>query len=395
MHRSIQRQFEWQRGFGNLPRLYRSILLYGSGHCAEHFSNTAGIAPADFVRVGFALYALALSGPVFDARVDLSLLGISAEMQDAALARLSIGLTGARDGAVRRRRGKRPTAYRASLLRDYPIIGYGVGSHHMTAPLPPLILQRITSGMYLDVVDGGEAVRREIGQRFEEYCLEYLRRSLIGYDVRGEVEYGTKKHRFRSPDVIVTRGGEVHGIFECKLKRMTLEARYSDDPIRDARSGYEEIAKDFVQIWRFLAHVRQGRTEGRVRDECSLAVVTHDPWLAMAPTLRERVLAIAGEMAATEPDVTDADRRPVAIVQIDEVEYSLQSGPQSAFMENIRRIADGGNRGWLLSALHERDGEEREYPFRKDLGGLLPWWDLLPDEGRSDERPVAGEQTAA
>lgn len=373
MHRSIQRQFEWQRGFANLPRLYRSALLYGTGETARHFERVTNLTPADFMLTGFALYLGSQLAAIRDRASDMSQVGVTPQMREAVLSRLSIDVDDAEARAARLRRMRRPTAYRGSVLRDFPIIA--VPPRGLLTPLPPLLIQRISSGLYLDVVNGGEVVWKEIGSRFEAYCLEYLRRMLDGYKVEGEVEYGTKKHRFRSPDVLASHDQQIELVVECKAKRMTFEARFSDDPVSDARVGYEEIAKGIFQIWRFLSHARRGMFSRPVHTNCLGMVVTVDPWLSMAKNLEEEVTAIATKMAAVDPEITQEDRKRVAITAIDDLEYVLQTGNPASFMKALEEGTRGDKLGWLLSTIHkENDLPERPYPFKDEIGEVLPWW---------------------
>src|SRR3546814_5906992 len=95
------------------------------------------------------------------------------------------------------RKGHRHTAYRPSILRDFPIIAFGEKGERLRAPIPELIMYRYTSGLYLDVVQGGSAVWTDIGTRFERYVLEYLQAMMSPYEVIGEQVYGPKKTRHR------------------------------------------------------------------------------------------------------------------------------------------------------------------------------------------------------
>ncbi len=103
-------------------------------------------------------------------------------------------------------------------------------------------MYRYTSGLYLDVVQGGAAVWTDIGKRFETYVLEYLQAMMIPYDVSGEAVYGPKKARHRTPDVLVSSGAGIVAAVECKAKRMSFDARYADDPVAAASIGFEELA---------------------------------------------------------------------------------------------------------------------------------------------------------
>jgi hypothetical protein len=199
---------------------------------------------------------------------------------------------------------------------------------------------------------------------------------LEGYDVEGESEYGLKKNRFRTPDVLAGRGGEIQFVMECKAKRMTFEARYSDDPVGEARRGYEEIAKGIFQIWRFWSHSRRGISMRPVQRDCLGMVVTTDPWLSMAKNLEEEVTAIATRMAReTDTDINEEDRRPVAVTQIDDIEYTLQTGNAASFFRAVEEGTRGDKLGWLLCNIHKPlDLPQRAYPFEAELASLLPWW---------------------
>ena len=375
LHRGIQRQFEWQRGFANRARVYRSALLYGSGAAARYFEEQVGLSPSDFMLTGFALYLGSQMSPLRTRDADMSSVGITPAMRETALARIATGIAEARIRAARLRRLRRPTAYSGSVLRDHPIIAVESGGALLT-PLPPLLLNRITAGLYLDVVGGGEAVWRGIGARFEAYCIAYMRRMMEGHDVEGEIEYGPKRNRFRTPDVLVGRGGELHLVIECKAKRMTFDARFSDDPVATARRGYEEIAKGIFQVWRFLSHARRGVFADRaVAPDCLGMVVTTDPWLSMATNLEEEVLSIATKMAEADPEIIEQDRRRVAVTMIDDIELTLQTGDAGSFLRAIREGTQGDKLGWLLSTIHRDMGSaERPYPFDDEIGELLPWW---------------------
>src|SRR3546814_21023677 len=89
---------------------------------------------------------------------NLSEIGISPEVQEATLRKLAIPHVEARNLAARMRKGHRHTAYRPSILRDFPIIAFGEKGERLRAPIPELIMYRYTSGLYLAVVQGGPAV---------------------------------------------------------------------------------------------------------------------------------------------------------------------------------------------------------------------------------------------
>jgi hypothetical protein len=377
LHRGIQRQFEWQRGFANRARIYRSALLYGGPQASAYFAVQTSLGISDFMLIGFALYLGSQLSPARDRHADMSAIGVTPAMREIVLNRISQNLQQARGCANELRKQGRPTAYRGSVLRDHPII-VDPASGQLLTPLPPLLINRITSGLYLDVVAGGDKVWTEIGKRFEDYCIAYLRLMLTSHDVSGEFEYGPKKARWRSPDVLVEADGEIRLAIECKAKRMTFEARYSDNPVEQARPGYQEIAKGMFQIWRFWSHVRRGLYIGRpVADDCLGMIVTSDPWLTMAKGLEGEVVSMAQAMAAEcDSEILQDDMRPVAVTLIDDLELVMQTGNDESLMAAIEEGTRGDKLGWLLSTIHRPPPEatERAYPFEDELARLLPWW---------------------
>lgn len=385
MARIAQRQFHWQRGVANAAHLYRSMLLYGTGTAREFFEASVGISLPDFVKTGFCLSGSLEKNDFVPRGRDLSGVGISAEVREAALARLAIPHAEARIRVAKMRAGNRHTAYRPSILRDFPIISFGTLGERLRAPIPELIMYRYTAGLYLDVVQGGSAVWTDIGRRFETYVLDYLRAMMSPYKVSGEQIYGSKKASRRTPDVLISSEAGVVAVMECKAKRMTFDARFADDPVSAATIGFEELAKGMFQIWRFFSHARRSLTgDIRVAPNCRGVIVTADSWLTMASNQAERVFTAAQVLADAEGHIEEQDRREIAFCQIDDVELALQFGTGDSFLTACNEIAAGEKKGFMLSVAHAMTrGEERPYPFSDRIADLLPWMkglDQLADE---------------
>ncbi len=375
MARIAQRQFPWQRGVFNAPHLYRSILLYGTGSAREFFEGSTGISVPDFVKIGICM-SQGLAGVDYILRDrDLSAVGITVDMREAALARLAIPHQQARVRTARIRAGNRHTAYRPSILRDFPIVAFGDRGERLRAPIPELVIYRYTSGLYLDVVRGGAAVWTDIGRRFETYVLEYFQAMMSPYEVIGEQTYGPKKARYRTPDVLISNAGGVVAAIECKAKRMTFDARFADDPTASSSVGFDELAKGIFQIWRFLSHARRGVTgEIRVEPHCRGVIVTADGWLTMASKQAETVLATAHALADAEGGIDQQDRREIAFCPIDDAEFALQFGSGDSFLAACNEIAAGEKKGFMLSVAHAATRDvERPYPFVGRMPELLPW----------------------
>jgi hypothetical protein len=376
MNRIAQRQFPWQRGFVNEPVLYRSLFMYGSGSAAKFFLESNGITISDFVKIGCWLSGALQRSAYVNRQTDLTSIGISATQQEAALKKFSIEHGRARSKAHKMRSGNLHTAYKPSILRDFPIIAFGEQNERLRAPIPQLIAQRWTSGLYLDVVKGGRKVWDEIGDRFEQYCVDYLRAMMEPYKVGREQVYGSKKNQFRSPDILVSETDRIILVAECKATRMSFEARFADDPIEQAARGYNEIAKGIFQLWRFFSHARRGLFASEaLSPDCQGIVLTSDTWLTMARNQTEQVYATAHKLADQEGGIIDEDRRYIAVCVIDDVEYVLQNSNPDKLLDVIHIVSSEEKRGWILSLAHAlKQNESRPFPFTAKISDFLPWW---------------------
>lgn len=373
VHRLTQRQFEWQRGFSNMPRTYRALQMFGEGLAGAHFEAKVGCTVPEFIESGFYLFAGATSSATRIWRNHEVPEGVTADVRDKVLGRISCTPDEAVLEAKRLRGARGHIGYEPSVLRRKPILLFGASGQDAMAPLPPLIMQRITSGLYFDIVDGGGTIWGEVGHRFEGYCLRYLKAMLPDQHVDPEYRYGPKGHGFDSPDILVSDEGGVRLAVECKAKRMPVEARFSGDPVSEATMAYTEIAKGVFQVWRFLSHARRGLLDRTVGADCLGMVVTADPWLVMGQKLYPEVLAIANALAdEKDPQISAEDRRRVPIVLIDDLEYTLQHADPVTFFERLRALSEDQT-GWDWSLTPgQTDGPVRPYPFADELRTILP-----------------------
>ena len=387
MHRIAQRQFGWQRGYGNVNRIYRYARIYGQGECDRYFQEQYGLSINDFSLVGFAVYAslhrnLWLAGQSY--RIDQ--LGVKRATFETALGRLSKPIRQARITAASMAnvhgRGL-PIAYQPSFLRRFPIVSFGDNNERLYAPIPDLILFRITSGLYYDLAPEKTSLIREANERFEAYVEEFMSAMMPQCDVGGSYGYGTKKHGFDSPDVIVRLEDQISLVIECKATKLTFEAQYAEDPKSAAETAYGQIAKGVFQLWRYFSHARRGIAGiGDVSPNVHGIVLTLDTWLMMAPKLQEQVIASATKMAADKDlEILAEDRRPIVFCAVEDLEYTLINGDEVSFMQSLASAGQDRFVGWVLPDIYrETQGEVEEskpYPF--DVADVLPWWGMFPN----------------
>lgn len=379
MGRIAARQFDWQRGYANIPQFYRNAYVYGQGECANYFEETHGISLNRFSQIGFMLFVSLVNFPVVRDDISWAKMGVDWQEVEKVLALIALPYPVAAKLARERRRKVIHTADKPSILRQAPCIRFGKHGERIRAPLPELILERVTSGVFYDVVGGLGPVREDYGKRFEDYCFRYLSENLEGPDWKREFQYRKKPQTFDSPDILCVVDNELDIAIECKATRMSQEAMFGKDPM--AARGYEDMSKAVFQVWRFFSHCRRGFTGYRVRDDAVGVVLTLDNWLTMAVSLRRRVIDDAKAMAQLkDPEITEDDRRPITFVAAPELERVLSAATPTSFKQALIESNSDKRMGWRLDTLFvDENGndlpEKRGYPYADELGLLLPWWD--------------------
>jgi hypothetical protein len=383
IHRLAQRQFEWQRGFLSHSQFYRSGFIYGGQLTKAYFHEALGFTMDDFTLACFALHALFINRPIVQRNGGMDQIGINETTLSLIFDLISIRLEDARRMAVDLRAGSGHTAYKRSLFRIYPCVAFGTAGERVHSPLPALTIVRSTSGLFYDVIKGGDNVRNEVSARFEAYCLDLLRQMLPKRQVRGSYTYAYRKNRIDTPDILIYEGDAISVVLECKATRMSYEARFSEDPFSDARRGYEEIAKGVFQIWRFASHHRRGVLEQeQMLSSVRGVVLTLDTWLSTANAMQSDVMELArGIAAGREPDITAVDQIPIAFCPIDELEQTLSSASDDSFLRTVRAATEERFQGWQLSGVHRELApdlnHQNEYPFANRLPEVLTWWPLF------------------
>lgn len=378
MARLASRQFDWQRGYVNIPQFYRNAFVYGQGECAAYFEQTNGISINRFSLLGFMFFVAFTEFPVIEYSESWENLGVDKNEFEKVLALLSQSFASASRVASRQRTGIIQTAYRPSILRQTPCLRFGPAGQKIRSPLPELILERITSGIFYDLVEGDGSVRNEYGNRFEEYCFDCLETNLPALSWSREVYYGKTSNRYATPDIICSESGEIRVVLECKSSRMSQNAMFGKDPL--AARGFDDLVKAVFQLWRYFSHCRRRICDYQVAETAIGVVLTLDNWLVLAETLRESVIRRAGEMAhERDPEILQVDRKPVVFIAVNELERTLGAATEETFIESLVASVSEKYVGWRIDSIHkdilgERKPQGKDYPFAVELGKLLPWW---------------------
>ena len=378
LSRVAHRQFPWQTGYVNTAHLYRNIFVYGQGKCADYFENTYGISINRFSFVSFLLFMALRRNPHFAADNGIPQIDISKDELERTLALVATPHSKARARAKEEQHKVNSAAYMPSILRRTPCVMFEDRGRCISAPLPELIIDRISSGLFYDIVKYSGS-GDDFGPRFESYCLEYLRSTLGEFDWKKEHRYGPKKSKRSTPDILGNNGDLLQFVFECKAKRMSHEAMFQDGPT--LQDGIEDLGKGIRQIWTFYADSRKGLTGHTLSPNVFGAVLTMDNWGTMGQAyIKEFFDEAERQIAKRGLDVWPEDRRPILIIPIQSLERALAKVTQESFLEACALAQTVEYDGWLFEDVHQRAANFDAtrgggYPFTSRLGKLLPWWE--------------------
>jgi hypothetical protein len=383
MHRIAQRQFHWQHGYYNLPQLYRYSYIYGQGKCGEYFERTYGIPVTDLTFVGFGLFAAHQRTPWLQQPLGVPELELSTDLVKRAMPLLALSTKDARARTVafnaqmaEQYGGPLPTAYLPNVLRQYPLISTDEDLTRFVAPIPEILLMRITSGLYYDLVPGGALLLNDASDRFEQYCVDYIAKLLPRFATSRSYHYGPKGAGFDSPDVLIKDGGKLVVVGDCKSTKLSYLAQFSETPFDMAKQQYDQIAKGVFQAWRYYSHVRRGVAEAEIADEPYVMVFMLDWFLFLSRDLKAKVLEEAKALADKDGQITDKDRKPVVFCAIHELEGVLTTATEDTFLAALKTTQEEKFKGWQFREVYRdstpEKGPIKDYPFKLD--GVLPWW---------------------
>lgn len=391
LHRIAQRQFGWQRGYFKPQNVYRFLYVYGQGKCADYFKEKYGISINDFSLCALAIFQLTYKDRLIT-KPDATALGISPETMSAALAVLSLTLDDTRKRAKEIRLEAMAnnggadlprTSYQPSVLRQFPIITIPSMGNRILAPLPALVIHRATSGLFYDVVKGGQALVNEANQRFEQYGRLLITRHLPRFEVLEAQKYKYKNSDAETPDILLKDHGEIVAVFECKATKLSFEAQYAENPMIAAKRAYDQMTKGIYQLWKFFSHSRRGLYAGQPVSATTHGVLlTMETWFAGAGPLQIAASEDAKTLAAADPEITEQDMRPVVFCAMDELEDTIGWATEDTFLTLLGKAADPKYRGWSIASVQREEKLKNEEwnPFNLNLKEVMPWWDIFEPE---------------
>jgi hypothetical protein len=354
LNRSSHRQFPWQRPT-NHPAIGRYFKVYSDPKVDDILRRTTGLSTIDLFRTGVGLTGHFLEKPVLPiptpaairvdpGKIDTFLRRFATTFQDLK--------TRVRDSASF---GINWT-HTSNPLRVWPLIAGKLESGpHYFCPIPSFLLQRLTSGIYYELIDDAEFAN-PFGASFQRYIGEVLARVNVGdppYRVFPEREYGPASKRKDTVDWIV-EDASANLFVEAKTKRLAVQAKTDLESSAALEDQLEIMAKYVVQVYKTLADALQGQyPEWKPNNlPTYLIVVTLEEWFPLGPVvhdiLEQRVRAL---MSASGLSPSMIESMPYSIASSDDFEMAIHVMSKRGIQTVMAERTSPEKREWLLAAV--------------------------------------------
>lgn len=322
------KQFPWQSPLTNglLARYHR---LYGHPLVAPMVEAEFGMTANELFQLILLLVEEMLHSPVL---AFAFLPAAEPSIREPVLAlsdRLSRSNDDLRSMTMERQSFDVNWAYSFNPLRAFPLIHAG-NPRSMMCPAPPLLVQRLTDGLYFDLIKADKRFGHAAGKAFETYLGDVAAKIGQGrFELQEERCWG--KPERRSVDWIMSDHSATLFV-ECKLGRLDIASQTELSTQPPFVAAIERLAGHVGQLFASLADALADgyphwQWDGRPLHPI---VVTFHEWFCFGPffyTHLDRLVAVEFDRRGLDHELLE--RHPYTVCSIDEFEGLLMASHSS------------------------------------------------------------------
>lgn len=354
------RQFPWQQKVTRAT-IVRHLKIYRDSKLADIVRQEFDMTPDELFEIGLALSGHFLSADKIVTPVKNTLNEVDQDTINKFILRFSLTLQEHRQAAKESQSFDINWAYNINPLRLHPLVR--VSEVEIICPMPPLLLRRLTDGLYFDLVTHRVEFDRAFGPAFQNYVGEVLTAANQSgaFTILTEERYGTRKQPKDSVDWIAS-DASASLFIECKASRMKLRGKI-DLTSREAIVREIDRLADFViQTYVTLGDAMLGLYSSWKPSGNSVypIIVTMDDWQAFGTPVRDGIksrLDAAIEAGRLSKEIVGA--HPYTICAISDLEAAIQVMGHSGIEPFMRRKTDDEHALWAVHSFmqaHFKDG---------------------------------------
>ncbi|MBC7768939.1 MAG: hypothetical protein H7124_09135 [Phycisphaerales bacterium] len=355
LNRSSHRQFPWQRPT-NHPAIARYYKIYSDPKVEEVLRRVTGLNTVELFRVGIGLTGHFLEKPALPIPAPAALRVDSSQI-DNFLRRFADTIVNLRNHIEAKAAFGVNWAYVSNPLRDRPLVAVMInGGPHYLCPIPSFLLQRLTSGIYYELIsDDGFA--NPFGASFQRYLGEVLVRvqanASVPYAIFPERNYGPASKRKDTVDWIAT-DGSANLFIEAKAKRLAVQAKIDLESRTAMESQVSKMAEFVVQVYKTIVDALDGKYPEWKPNALPIypIVVTLEEWFPLGPivhgTLKNRVVEL---MEEAKLDIGMLKTMPYSLASSDDFEMAIHVMSKRGIDTVMAERCSEEKREWLLAGV--------------------------------------------
>jgi|GEM_PF-2361737 len=238
--------------------------------------------------------------------------------------------------------------FNVNPVRRYPLVHAG-HVRSVMCPAPPLLLQRLTDGLYYDLINADPGFGVAVGKAFEDYVGHVAERIGKGkFDIRPEQSWG--KPERRSVDWIVSDATATMFV-ECKLGRLDLASQTQIANPPPFIAAIERLSRAVGQVYATLTEALRGAYPHWNDDGRPIfpLVVTFHEWFAFGLFFYAHLdKLVQEEFARRSLDHGMREQYPFMICSIAEFEGLLAACGDHSMAKVLSDKLGTAHRQWLM-----------------------------------------------
>ncbi len=349
LHRLAHRQFRWQTDRGMRP-VMRALKVFGEATVESIVVRELGMTMRQFMQLGMAVNGHFLTNWGMSTNQDYEVLGISRQVANSFLRRITCSLEELRLETARRQSYDRDWLYTWNPLEATPLIRVNPAfPDRVLCPIPRYLTMRVSTGIFYDLVKSA-GFDNSFGNSFEDYVGMVIKMVYPPprFTALAEHPYYVGSQKMHGVDWVLSNSTG-HLFIECKTKRLTLSAKTLSD-----HSALEKdlaiMAKAVVQHYRNIRDALDGKTSWVPDGRPSFPLVlTLEDWLIISPQVDEALSRNVRQLLV-EAQIPEQflDEMPYTIASANEFEIAGQVIAQVGISPVMTKKTTPEQRRWLL-----------------------------------------------
>lgn len=373
--RIAHRQFPWQVGISQ-EYIARYHWLYRQDGLKEAFERIFGMTNTEMMQIGLALVGHLLSNSAIKLPIRNNLNDVCQNTIEKFIENMSTSIEDARAFYRANQQYNVNWAYTFNILREKPLIRVSDG--HLICPLPNLLLWRLTTGVYYDLVKVKDVNSKYLGPAVQQMIAKIAQTHLTeDFRVVPEAKYHVGKNEKSSIDWIIE--SDTGTLFiEVKAARVSFKGISDLTDTSSMASEFSKMREFARKAYATINDALNGKYEHWQPKNLPafLMIVTLEDWQSLGFHVEREVFGpLRADLEKLGIDTGLIDRVPMTFCPAADFEIALYVAKKIGIADLLSPKNKGEYPQWMLHTYitTEFQGIFSEYQAQS----FKDEWDLL------------------